>query len=283
MTDVVVIEWIQSKYKNLMGDLDERARRRWSAVEALSLGRGGIVAVAKATGISDRTIRNGIRELREGDAPPEGRQRRIGGGRKSAKERDPKLLDALETLVEPTTRGDPMSPLKWTCKSTRELSAQLKKCGHIVSHTTVAELLKDAGFSLQANRKTIEGKQHPDRDAQFRHISSRIRSQHRAGQPALSVDTKKKEIIGTYKNPGRKWRRKGRPIEVQTHDFPERMTRVTPSRQFPTVSTISPEMKPGLTWASRMTRQNSRWLRYAHGGAGSDDDDTHKQSSAEFS
>ena len=129
MTDVAVIEWIQSKYKNLMGDLDERARRRWSAVEALSLGRGGIVAVAKATGISDRTIRNGIRELREGDAPPEGRQRRIGGGRKSVKERDPKLLDALEALVEPTTRGDPMSPLKWTCKSTRELSSQLKKCG----------------------------------------------------------------------------------------------------------------------------------------------------------
>ena len=164
MTDGAVIEWIQSKYKNLMGDLDERARRRWSAVEALSLGRGGIVAVAKATGISDRTIRNGIRELREGDVPPEGRQRRIGGGRKSVKERDPKLLAALETLVEPTTRGDPMSPLKWTCKSTRELSAQLKKCGHIISHTTVSELLKDAGFSLQANRKTIEGKQHPDRE-----------------------------------------------------------------------------------------------------------------------
>jgi transposase len=222
MTDVVVIEWIQSKYKNLMGDLDERARRRWSAVEALSLGRGGIVAVAKATGISDRTIRNGIRELRAGNAPPEGRQRRIGGGRKSVKEKDPKLLDALEALVEPATRGDPMSPLKWTCKSTRELSTQLMKCGYLVSHTTVSELLREAGFSLQANRKTIEGKQHPDRDAQFRHISSRIRSQQRAGQPALSVDTKKKEIIGTYKNPGRKWRRKGQPIEVQTHDFPEK-------------------------------------------------------------
>jgi transposase len=222
MTDVAVIEWIQSKYKNLRGDLNERARRRWSAVEALSLGRGGIAAVAAATGISDRTIRNGIRELREGDAPPEGRQRRTGGGRKTIKEMDPKLLGALEGLVEPTTRGDPGSPLKWTCKSTRELATELTKSGHTVSHTTVSELLKHAGYRLQANRKTIEGKQHPDRDAQFRHISRRIRSQQRVGQPALSVDTKKKEIIGIFKNPGRIWRPKGKPIEVQTHDFPEK-------------------------------------------------------------
>lgn len=222
MTDDAVIEWIQSKYNNLMGDFDERARRRWSAVEALSLGRGGIAAVAKATGISDRTIRNGIRELRDGDAPPEGRQRRVGGGRKSVKEKDPKLLDALEALVEPTTRGDPGAPLKWTCKSTRELSTELRKCGHIVSHTTISDLLKVTGFSLQSNRKMLEGKQHPDRDAQFRHISRRIKSQQRVNQPALSVDTKKKEIIGKYKNPGQTWRRKGRPIEVQTHDFPKK-------------------------------------------------------------
>jgi hypothetical protein len=222
MTDDAVVEWIQSKYENLSGDLDERARRRWAAVEALSLGRGGIAAVAEATGISDRTIRNGIRELREGDAPPSGRQRRVGGGRKAANQASPGLLDALEGLAEPTTRGDPQSPLKWTCKSTRELSRELKKRGYTVSHTTGARLLKDAGDSLQSNRKTVEGKQHPDRHAQLEYINRRIKSQQRAGQPALSVDTKKKEIIGKYKNPGETWRRQGQPIEVQTHDFPEK-------------------------------------------------------------
>ncbi|MCH7750551.1 MAG: ISAzo13 family transposase, partial [Planctomycetes bacterium] len=222
MTDDTVVEWIQSKFENLADDLNERARRRWAAVEALSLGRGGIAAVAEATGISDRTIRNGIREMREGDTPPADRQRRAGAGRKAANQRDPGLLGALEGLVEPTTRGDPQSPLKWTCTSTRELSRKLKKLGYPVSHSTVARLLKDAGYSLQSNRKTIEGKQHPDRNAQFEHINRRMKSQQRAGQPALSVDTKKKEIIGKFKNPGRNWRRKGQPIEVQTHDFPEK-------------------------------------------------------------
>ncbi len=222
MTDDTVVGWIQSKYENLTDDLDERARRRWAAVEAISLGRGGIAAVAKATGISDRTIRNGIREMREGDTPPAGRQRRVGAGRKAANQRYPGLLDALERLVEPTTRGDPQSPLKWTCKSTRELSRELKNLGYPISHSTVARLLKDAGYSLQSNCKKIEGKQHPDRNAQFEHISRRIKSQQRAGQPALSVDTKKKEIIGKYKNPGRTWRHRGQPIEVQMHDFPKK-------------------------------------------------------------
>jgi hypothetical protein len=145
MTDDTVTEWIQSKYKSLADELDERARRRWAAVEALSLGRGGIAAVAKATGISDRTIRNGIRELRQSDMPPEGRQRREGGGRKSVKATSPDLMHALESLVEPTTRGDPGAPLKWTCKSTRQLSRELRKRGYIVSHATVSELLKVAG------------------------------------------------------------------------------------------------------------------------------------------
>ena len=221
MTDATIVEWIRSKYESLAGHLDERGRRRWAAVEASSLGRGGIVAVAQAAGMSDRTIRNGIRELREGLELPEGRQRRGGGGRKSIREQDPSLLDALESLVEPATRGDPQSPLKWTCKSTRDLSKQLTNQGHEVSHATVAKLLKDAGYSLQANRKTVEGKQHPDRNAQFEHIHRRVKAQHRAGQPAVSVDTKKKELIGNYKNPGRTWRRKGKPVEVQTHDFPD--------------------------------------------------------------
>ena len=222
MTDDAVIEWIQSKYESLFEDLNERARRRWAAVEALSLGRGGIAAVAKATGISDRTIRNGIRELHEGNAPPAGRQRRVGAGRKTAIQINPGLLDALEGLVEPSTRGDPQSPLKWTCKSTRELSKELKKRGYTVSHSTVARLLKDSGYSLQSNRKTIEGKQHPDRNAQFEYISRRVKSQRRADQPALSVDAKKKENIGKYKNSGRTWRRKGQPVTVQTHDFPKK-------------------------------------------------------------
>ena len=187
MTDGTIVEWIRGKYESLAADLDERARRRWAAVEAVSLGRGGITAVAKATGISDRTIRNGIRELRAGDVRREGRQRRVGGGRKGVEEGHPDLLGILESLVEVATRGDPMSPLKWTCKSTRELSAELKERGHSASPTTIGKLLKNAGYSLQANRKTVEGKQHPDRNAQFEHISRRVKSQQRAGQPAISV------------------------------------------------------------------------------------------------
>ena len=222
MTDQIIVEWIQSKYENLAGDLNERARRRWAAVEALSLGRGGIAAVAKATAISDRTIRNGIRELRESDEPREGRQRHVGGGRKKIKEQHPDLLKTLESLVEPATRGDPQSPLKWTCKSTRELSTELKDRGYVVSHRTVGKLLKDSGYSLQANRKSVEGKGHPDRNAQFKHIHRRVKAQQRLGQPAISVDTKKKENIGNYKNPGRTWRKKRKPVKVRTHDFPDK-------------------------------------------------------------
>jgi transposase len=220
--DRTIIKWIRSKYDGLVNDVNERGRRRRAAVEAMSLGRGGISAVATATGISDRTIRNGIRELRTGDSPPHGYQRRKGGGRKSAERRNPALCDALQSLVEPVTRGDPMSPLKWICRSTRDLAKALKARKHSVSHATVAKLLKELGYSLQANRKTIEGKQHPDRDAQFEYIARRVAAQQRAGQPALSVDTKKKEIIGKHKNPGRTWRRKRKPVAVKTHDFPDK-------------------------------------------------------------
>jgi transposase len=222
MTDETIVHWLRSKYQSLVGDLDERGRRRWAAVEARSLGRGGISAVAKATGLSDRTVRTGIAELQAGVRWPEGRQRQAGGGRKKAQEKAPQLLKALESLVEPVTRGDPQSPLKWTCKSTRELAKELKKQGHVVSRTTVAKLLKEAGYSLQANRKTIEGAQQPDRNAQFEHINRRVKAQQRAGQPALSVDTKKKENIGQYKNPGQTWQRKGEPVKVKTHDFPDK-------------------------------------------------------------
>src|SRR5438552_1853670 len=222
MTDERIVHWIRAKYESLVGDLDERGRRRWAAVEARSLGRGGITAVAKATGLSDRTVRTGMGELRAGVRLPPGRQRQAGGGRQAAQEKAPELLQALEGLVEPATRGDPQSPLKWTCKSTRELSEELTQRGQAVSRTTVAKLLRETGYSLQANRKSMEGTQHPDRNAQFEHINRRVKAQKRAGQPALSVDTKKKENIGNYKNPGQTWRRKGKPLKVKTHDFPDK-------------------------------------------------------------
>jgi hypothetical protein len=222
MTDERIVQWIGTKYESLVSDLDERGRRRWAAVEARSLGRGGITAVAQATGLSDRTVRTGLGELQASIGLPPGRQRHGGGGRRAAQEKAPELLSALEGLVEPATRGDPQSPLKWICKSTRALSKELKKRGHAVSRTTVAKLLKEAGYSSQATRKTIEGTHHPDRNAQFEHINRRVKAQRRAGQPALSVDTKKKENIGNYKNPGRTWRRKGQPVKVKTHDFPDK-------------------------------------------------------------
>ena len=221
MADKRLVEWLRSKHAQLRRDLNERASRHWAAVEALSLGRGGITAVAEATGISDRTLRNGIRELPGGAQAEDGRQRREGGGRKSAGAKDRGLLPARESLGEPATRGDPQSPLKWTSKSTRELARELKVQGHAVGRTTVGKLLKVSGYSLQANRKTIEGQQHPDRDAQFQHIARRVKAQQRADQPALSVDTKKKEHIGNSKNPGRTWRCHKQPVQVQTHDFPD--------------------------------------------------------------
>jgi transposase len=221
MIDQRIIQWIGSKYQGLSGELSERARRRWAAVEAVSLGRGGISVVSAATGLAHSTIRRGILELDAGEAPPAGRQRRAGAGRKRADVRDPGLKAALERLVEPGSRGDPQSPLRWTCKSTRRLAQELTTQGHAVGPSTVRHLLKEAGYSLQANRKTREGKAHPDRDAQFRYINGRVKAQQRRGQPAVSVDTKKKETLGDLKNAGQTWRPKGRPVEVDTHDFPD--------------------------------------------------------------
>jgi transposase len=221
MPEARVVEWIRSKYAALVRELDERGRRRWAAIEAISLGRGGIAAVAQATGISDRTIRNGIREVEAGSPLPADRQRRAGAGRKAREAEQPGLTDALDALVEPASRGDPMSPLRWTCKSTRVLAGELVRQGFEVSPTKVGELLKASGYSLQANRKTREGKQHPDRNAQFEHIHRRVKAYRRQGQPAISVDTKKKEVLGNRKNPGRTYRRQGSPREVDTHDFPD--------------------------------------------------------------
>jgi len=224
MPEATVVAWIRDKFSNLIGELDERGRRRWAAVEAMSLGRGGIAAVAVATGLSDRTIRTGIHELKSAGSPSDlapDRQRCKGGGRKSFETSQPHLLAALDRLINPTTRGDPMSPLRWTCRSTRTLAAELVEQGFQVSPSTVRGLLSRLGYSLQANRKMREGSQHPDRDAQFQHINARVQSQKRRGAPAISVDTKKKEVLGNKKNPGQTYEPQGRPRQVDTHDFPD--------------------------------------------------------------
>ena len=210
---------IRRKYAALKDALDERTRRLWAATEVRAAGRGGFTAVRRATGMSSKTLARGLRELDSGERPPPGRVRRPGGGRKPATVLDPGLTLALEKLVEPVTRGDPESPLRWTSKSLRRLSDELKAQGYQASRTLVGRLLHEADYSLQGNRKTREGAGHPDRDAQFEYINERMKRQLRRGQPAISVDTKKKELVGDFKNGGREWRPKGRPQEVRVHDF----------------------------------------------------------------
>ena len=213
---------IAERFRQLEPWLDERMRRLWAAAESAALGRGGISLVARASGVSRRAISVGLAELKQ---PPEegGRRqvpiRRPGGGRKKTQAKDPALLRDLEKLVEPGTRGDPESPLRWTCKSVRRLAEELRRRGHQVSHTLVAELLHQLNYSLQGNRKTREGSSHPDRNAQFEHINAKVEEFLELSQPAVSVDTKKKELVGDYKNGGREWRPKGRPEAVQAHDF----------------------------------------------------------------
>jgi hypothetical protein len=219
MPDANVIGWIREKYTALVEDLDERGRRRWAATEARSLGRGGVAAVAQATGISDRTIRNGICELDDPNAVPLDRQRHAGAGRPCLEKQQIDLVMALESLVDAGTRGDPMSPIRWICESTRGLAKELQRQGYQISSTKVGQLLRGQGYSLQSNRKTIEGKQHPDRNAQFEYIAARVKAYQRARQPAISVDTKKKEPLGNMKNPGKRYRKKGKPRKVKTHDF----------------------------------------------------------------
>jgi hypothetical protein len=220
------IAQIERKFELLKPVLNERQRRLWAAAEALAIGHGGITRVAEATGMDVRTLRAGIQELRAREAGRPGpldpdQVRRPGGGRKRRTEEDPTLLRDLEALIEPSTRGDPGSPLRWTCKSTEQLAEGLQAQGHAVSPRTVASLLHGLGYSLQGCRKTKEGKQHPDRDAQFRYINDQAQALMGRGQPVISVDTKKKELIGEFKNNGREWQPPHEPVEVSTHDFPD--------------------------------------------------------------
>ena len=212
---------IEERYAAVKPVLDERGRRRFAAAEAMTAGWGGIAAVSRITGIARSTIGRGLAELR-GTALPEaapGRVRRKGAGRPALADSDPTLLADLVALVEPLTRGDPMAPLRWTAKSLRKLSAELGERGHRISLNVVADLLRRLGYSLQANRKTKEGADHPDRDAQFHYLNDQVQGALAAGEPAISVDTKKKELVGDFKNGGREWRSKGQPERVRVHDF----------------------------------------------------------------
>ena len=202
----------------LLPYLDERQRRLLMGAEARALGHGGVRAVARAAEVSETTVRKGVFELEAGEAPL-GRVRRPGGGRKRVADLDPELRPALLALVERDVRGDPMSPLRWTVKSTRTLARELTRAGHRVSADTVADLLREEGFSLQANAKTIEGSRHPDRDARFRYLNEQAREHRDTGQPVISVDTKKKELVGEFKNSGRQWRPAADPVRVKVHDF----------------------------------------------------------------
>lgn len=211
---------LQQKFASLWPLLDERTRRLLAASEARALGHGGVSQVSRACGLSRKAIAKGLREITQGTPPPPGRVRRPGGGRKKITPHDPRLLAALDRLIEPETRGDPQSPLRWICKSTRTLAAQLTRQKHPVSHMKVAQLLREQGYSLQGNRKTEEGGDHPDRDAQFRHINTQVKRALTKGTPVISVDTKKKELLGNYENSGRQWLPAKQPVKVNGHDFP---------------------------------------------------------------
>jgi hypothetical protein len=210
---------IEARYGAVAPLIDERARRLFAGAEALALGRGGVAAVARATGLARTTVARGIADVRARDTVGRGRIRRAGAGRPPIERRDPTLRRDLEALIEPTSRGDPESPLRWTTRSVRNLATELRRQGHAVSHQTVAELLRSLGYSLQANRKTLEGASHPDRDAQFAHLNAAVQLGLSLGEPVISVDTKKKELVGSFRNGGRELRPKGDPEPVLMHDF----------------------------------------------------------------
>jgi len=223
MPDEIVVQWVRDKYEPLKRSLNERSRRLWAAAEARSMGRGGVAAVIAATGMSSATLSRGLKEFEAEVAGvvtlPADRVRRPGGGRKRARDQQPGLSKVLTALVEPMARGDPEQSLRWTCKSTSKLAAELRKQGFQVGPRTVSKELRELEFSLQSNRKTREGASHPDRDEQFAHINETVLTFQRREQPAISVDTKKKELVGDFKNAGQEWRPRGQPEEVRVHDF----------------------------------------------------------------
>jgi transposase len=226
MRNFQAIEQIRLKYQSLLPYLNEKTRRIWAAVEAITVGRGGVSQVSSATGLSRTTIYTGIRELQSHpetlEVEQQQRIRQSGGGRKKLTQSDSTLMQDLQALVEASTRGDPESPLLWTCKSTTKLAEELQHLGHQVSERSVGTLLNEMDYSLQSNRKTHEGNQHPDRDQQFRYINRQVKAFHRRNQPVISVDAKKKELVGAFKNAGQEWHRKGQPEEVNLHDFADK-------------------------------------------------------------
>ncbi len=233
MRNQQTIDGIRQKFVSLSPMMDERMRRQWAASEAAALGWGGVSATMEATGLARNTIKAGMRELHYRSTHPEepisDRVRHPGAGRKRLRDTDPELLTALEALVDPVTRGDPESALRWTCKSTAKLAEELTRQQHPVTDRTVARLLKEVGYSLQANRKTREGHQHPDRNAQFEFLNHQALTFQRQQQPVISVDTKKKELVGDFHNAGREWQPKGSPEEVRVHDFVDpQLGKVTP-------------------------------------------------------
>src|SRR6185312_3355845 len=235
MSRDTTLQTVRRKFELLRPLMNERMRRHWAACEAMTLPRGGVTLVAEATGLSRTTIWTGLRELRHPEELPAEnfsaqRVRQAGAGRPSLPETDPTLVQDLESLLEATTRGDPQAPLRWTCKSTRNLAEELQRQGHAISYRTVAALLHELNYSLQANRKTREGAEHPDRDAQFDYISRQVRTFQRRGQSVVSVDTKKRELVGDFKNEGQEWRLSGDPETVRAKDFPDkRLGKVTPA------------------------------------------------------
>lgn len=228
MQDSDAIQIVRAKYRTLHDQLDERTRRLWAATEANALGHGGTRTVSKATGMSETTIRLGRRELEASQQTslPEVKRRirHPGGGRKQLTTQEERIVQALDALGEPTSRGDPVSPLRWTCKSTRKLEAELQAHGFHISHTKVGQFLKELGYSLQSTRKRYEGKSHPDRDAQFAYINARVKAFQKRNQPVVSVDAKKKEVVGNFANKGREYQPQGRPAEVEAYDFPSLAT-----------------------------------------------------------
>lgn len=241
MKCLITKQQLLKKYLGIKHSLNEKTLHLWCATEAMTIGKHGVAMVSAVTRVTPPTIYAGIRELRQRPNRKKSGQRirKKGGGAKTTLSKQPEISKELEALAEPATKGDPMSPLLWVSKSLRNLSRELKKKGYNVSHTTVSNLLKDAGYSLQLNRKEKEGKSVPDRNAQFEHINERVKAFLREKQPVISVDTKKKELVGNYKNGGREYRKKGDPVEVNIHDFPdEKEGKVAPPMEYTILARI---------------------------------------------